>query len=151
MKHSLLTLWLTALILFVSQTLWAVDYDAQIDRIYYKFSGTNATVCGVNIYSPESVVIPESVIYNDVTYNVKSIGDDAFRNRTSLKKIVIPNSVTIIGYSAFYGCTGLTNIVIPNSVTYIGAYAFRDCTGLTNIVIPNSVTYIGSYAFSGCI
>lgn len=150
MKHTLLTLWLTALILFVSQTLWA--YDARINKIYYKFSGTNAIVTYGSTYNSYSgvVVIPESVIYNDVTYNVKSIGDDAFHDCTSLTKIVIPNSVTSIGRSAFYGCTGLTSIEIPNSVTSIGVYACHGCTGLTNIVIPNSVTSIGSYAFQDC-
>ena len=46
---------------------------------------------------------------------------------TSLKNIVIPNSVTSISGSTFYGCTSLENITIPNSVTSIGSTAFRDC------------------------
>ena len=45
---------------------------------------------------------------------------------TSLKKLVIGNSVTSIGNHAFYDCTGLTEITIPNSVKTIGNWAFFD-------------------------
>ena len=78
------------------------------------------------------------------------IGANAFRNRTSLTGVEIPNSVTSIGYSAFYGCTRLTSIEIPNSVTSIGNSVFYNCSGLTSVEIPNSVTSIGYSAFYGC-
>ena len=97
-----------------------------------------------------SIVIPESVVHNSVTYNVTSIESEAFYYCTGLTNIVIPNSVTKIGGGAFSGCKGLTSIEIPNSITSISNYAFAYCTGLTNIEIPNSVTSIGSDAFSGC-
>ena len=96
------------------------------------------------------MVIPESVIYNDKTYSVTSIGSYAFQYRDGLTSITIPNSVTSIGSYAFYDCSGLTSIEIPNSVTSIGSNAFCNCTGLTSIEIPNSVTSIGSSAFSSC-
>ena len=98
---------------------------------------------------PSSVIIQESVIYNENSYNVTSIGYAAFRG-TGLTSITIPNSVTSIGHSAFSRCTGLTSITIPNNVTNIGDLAFYSCTGLTSITIPNSVTNIGGAAFSGC-
>ena len=69
---------------------------------------------------------------------------------SSIKKVVINNSVTSIGDYAFYDCTGLTSVTIPNSVTSIGENAFDNCTGLTSITIPNSVTSIGNSAFYGC-
>ena len=78
------------------------------------------------------------------------IGASVFKGNTTIKSIVIPNSVTSIGESAFYGCTGLTSITIPNSVTSIGGNAFSGCRGLTSITIPNSVTSIGSSAFENC-
>ena len=120
-----------------------------------------------------SVVIPESIVHNNVTcivttigdnafyycsgltsitipYSVTSIGNSAFRDCFRLTSVTIGNSVTSIGYSAFYGCSSLTSITIPNSVTSIGDYAFYDCSGLTSITIPNSVTSIGDYAFYDC-
>ncbi len=97
-----------------------------------------------------SVVIPSTVTFYNVTYNVTSIGNGAFGGCSGLTSITIPNSVTSIGNESFGGCSGLTSINIPNSVTSIGEWAFRDCTGLTSITIPNSVTRIESNAFSYC-
>jgi hypothetical protein len=74
----------------------------------------------------------------------------AFGYCTSLKSIIIPNSVTIIEEWAFYGCTNLTSVNLGNGITRINDIAFQNCTSLTNITIPYGVTYIGEYAFSGC-
>ena len=69
---------------------------------------------------------------------------------TSLKNLVIGNSVTSIGSCAFLNCRGLTEVTMPNSVTTIGKSAFSNCTSLTEVSIPNSVTSIESNAFNGC-
>ena len=141
----------TALLLLCSVVASAQNFE--VDGIYYNItSSTDKTVevkSGTNKYTGD-VVIPESVVYNDVTYSVTSIGSPAFAYCTGLTSIVIPNSVTSIGSSAFSGCSGLTSIVIPNSVTRIRSSAFSSCSGLTSIEIPNSVTSIGDQAFYGC-
>ena len=128
---------LIGLSMLFSQTL-LLAYDAEINGIYYNFSGTDATV--TNASTDDSycgdVVIHESVIYNDVTYNVTSIGSSAFSGCTGLTSIVIPNSVTSIGYDAFSGCTGLTSFEIPNSVTSIGRSVFSGCSSLESISLP---------------
>ena len=97
-----------------------------------------------------SVVIPASITYDGVEYNVTSIGDNAFKNRSSLTSVTIPNSVTSIGQVAFYGCSGLTSVTIPNSVTSMGSDAFHGCSGLTSVTIGNGVTSIETGVFSGC-
>ncbi len=50
------------------------------------------------------VTIPESVTYNDKTYNVTSIGKYAFLGCSGLTWVSIPNSVTSIGWAAFNAC-----------------------------------------------
>ena len=97
-----------------------------------------------------SITIPKTVTYNDTTYNVTSIGENAFRNCSGLTSVSIPNSVTSIGDQAFYGCSSLTSVTIPNGVTSIGYSAFEGCSSLTTITIPNSVTSIEAWAFYGC-
>ena len=101
----------------------------EIDGIYYNLVSKlkNAEVTwNPNNYSG-AVTVPETVTYNNVTYNVTSIGETAFSDCSGLTSITIPNSVTSIGDYAFDGCSGLTSIIIPNSVTSIGNCAFNDC------------------------
>ena len=90
----------------------------------------------------------KTVILSD---SVTSIGNQAFYNCGGLTSVMIGNSVTSIGNQAFYNCRSLTSVTIGNSVTSIGESAFYGCRGLTSITIPNSVTSIGSSAFYNCI
>ena len=131
-------------------TTTAFAYDAEIDGIYYNFSGNEAIVVyGSPKYSGE-VTIPSSVTYDGTTYSVTSIGDWAFEGCSGLTSVTIGNSVTSIGVGAFEDCSGLTSVTIGNSVTSIGNEAFRDCSSLTSVTIPNSVTSIDGGAFYGC-
>lgn len=88
-----------------------------------------------------------SVIIPDT---VTSIGKCAFWHCTSLESVIIPNTITSINQDTFFACSNLTSVVIPDSVTTIGLYAFADCSSLKNVNIPNSVTSIDYFAFKGC-
>ena len=128
----------------------ASAYDAEIDGIYYEFSGTTASVVkGDNQYSGD-VTIPESVSYNGNAYDVTSIGDFAFEGCRELSALVIPHSVTSIGQGAFLNCTLLTSILIPEGVIRIDYGALNGCSSLTSISIPKSVKYIGYTVFARC-
>ena len=120
----------------------ATAHNFEVDGIYYKINGNEVAVTFrgsyIDTYENEysgSVVIPDTVTYNGISYPVTAIGAFAFYDCTRLTSVVIPNSVTGIGESAFDRCGSLTSIVIPDSVTYIGSRAF-EATGLTSIVIP---------------
>lgn len=91
----------------------------------------------------------DSVIPTDGS--VHTIGADAFRNRTELKTITLPASVTEIEDYAFLGCTGLTQVNLKLGLTRIGVGAFQGCTVLKTITLPESLTQIGACAFSGCL
>jgi hypothetical protein len=89
----------------------------------------------------------KSVIIGD---SVMSIGDAAFHSCTNLTSVVIGDSVTSIGDSAFIDCDSLTSITIPGSVTTIGGSAFAQCNSLKSVVICNGVETIGRHAFYYC-
>ena len=147
------------LLLFVFLSIAKNEADAvTVNGINYWFDkNTNTAEVRDYNYSGD-IIIPETVIYNNITYTVTSIGSGAFYNDTELTSVSIPNTVTAIksanSNGTFYGCTSLTSIIIPSSVTSIGDYAFGKCTGLKSIVIPNSVTSIEGSSlggtFSGC-
>lgn len=132
----------------------ASAYDAEIDGIFYDFSGNKATVtykdgAWYNSYKGD-LVIPTSVTYEGKTYNVTAIGDKAICSCTNLNSITIPESVTIIGYEAFYWCSSLTSISIPGSVKSIGHHAFYHCTSLKSVTISEGLTTIYDGAFWEC-
>ena len=93
------------------------------------------------------IVIPDSVVYNDTIYYVRSIGHGAFRDCRDLVSVTIPNTVESINNEAFEGCKGLTSISIPNSVTTISSSVFINCSNLTSVSIGSGVTIIGSKVF----
>ena len=128
------------------------DGEFQVGYLKYQASenGNGLTVCELVNNVATKIRIPSQIKYGKYTYEVTSIGNDAFAWCEGLTSITIPNSVTSIGEKAFFYCKSLTSITIPNSVTSIGKGAFSECEGLTSITIPNSVTSIGDDAFNGC-
>lgn len=81
---------------------------------------------------------------------VRSIGEDAFRDCSSLESVIFENTVLEkISDGAFSGCSALSSIALPDSVTEIEKYAFFE-TGLRNIQLPEKLTLIGAYAFCNC-
>ena len=127
--------------------------DLEIDNIFYTLNFTKkvATVTSVGTQYAGEIVIPESVIYDNDTYQVTSIGQQAFYGCEELTSVTLPNTITTIGFSAFSECSHLTSINIPEGTTDIGDGAFSRCQSLTSITIPNSVVKLGEAVFSDCI
>ena len=51
--------------------------------------------------------------------------------------MIIPDTVKTIGDYAFSECSSLTNVTIGDSVSYIGKHAFEFCTSLTSVTFEN--------------
>ena len=106
MKQIKLTFLLAVLMSMVGAKSFAYDIEvknADGVTIYYNYINNSTELevtyrgSSASSYSNDytgNVVIPSEVTYNNKTYSVTSIGENAF-----------------------YGCYGLTSVTIPNSVT----------------------------------
>ncbi|WP_019158030.1 CapA family protein [Brevibacterium senegalense] len=81
---------------------------------------------------------------------VTVVGKDAFRGRTDLTAVVLPESLTTLGRGAFADCTGLTEIELPPSLTVVNAQSFDGCSGLHTVWLSPNLTRVGRRAFAGC-
>ena len=148
--------------------------EFEISGITYTITDAAAKTVGVTYYDDSqeisgNVVIPSSISYNGVIYNITSISDGAFSGCNGITSIEIPNSVTKIGTDAFYRCGGLKSVtidcknvgswfsdssikefIIGNNVTTIEKGAFYSCNSLTSVTIGNRVRIIGKTAFRDC-
>lgn len=92
-------------------TLSASAYSFKVDGIAYNYNATTisrSSYCYVTTGSDENlehINIPSHV--TSYRFPVTSISSGAFRDYTSIKSIIIPNSVTSIGSGAFSGCSNL--------------------------------------------
>ena len=140
--------------------------EVEIDGIKYEVvkKGKVAAVKRGGNYSGD-IIIPPSIIYEDVTCDVTSIGDQAFYNCPNLTSITIPNSVTSIGSSAFWNCYRLQKVIVndiagwcnisfydsySNPLSYAHHLYSDENTVITDLIIPEGVTSIGNYAFYNC-
>ena len=137
----------------------------------YTVSVGKATITGLKYFDDTSTVLVVPAYVN--SFPVDAIAEGAFKDRTTIRSVVIcngikrisgfngcnsildwndvsiPESVEAIGNGCFSDCS-FSEVTIPNTVTSIGNSAFSDCSSLTSVTIGNSVTSIGSSAFSNC-
>lgn len=169
-----------SLVILAGFALQAFAYDFQSGELLYTIISTDLPKVSLNGHvdgteAQGDIIIPETVIFEDVTYKVSAIEQFAFYHCVGITSLIIGQSVETIGRQCFEGCTGLTgNLIIPNSVIQIEDCAFYDCTSLNgklvlsenltdiktsvfrncgftgNLVIPEGIRKIGSSAFWGC-
>ena len=154
MKHKL---HLFSLLLLTVAFLMPTKLMAQvvINNITYTFSGTEATVTNISPL-PANLVIPSTVTYNGVIYNVTTLNnfytgsdDHTLTSITapSIKKIISDNNSTY--FLLLTSQQELTSISFPALETIGGFNVFNQLNKLTTLSLP-SLTTIESNAWQ-CI
>jgi autotransporter-associated beta strand protein len=118
---------------------------AQSDDFTYTISNGEVAISGYTGTGGD-VAIPGLIDGLPVT----AISDSAFKQKTSITRVFIPDGVKSIGRSAFFGCESLADVRLAGSVNSIESNAFRQCRSLTSVNIPSGVTTISEYAFYKC-
>lgn len=151
MKHKLhLFSWLllTAALLMPAKTMAQVV----IDNITYTFSGTEATITKISPL-PTNLVIPPTVTYNGVTYNVTTLenfdtsviaGSPTSITATSIKKIFTSDNY-LRNSRLLYNQQNLSSVSFPALETIDGLNVFSGLSKLATLSLP-SLTTIGENA-----
>lgn len=111
----------------------------------YYVSGSNSVLSGISSSAAGEITVPETL----GGYPVITI-DGAFRNKTKITSVVLPDTVTVINSNSFSYCSQLKNIRFSDNLRVIGENAFGGCSSLQSIQLPDTVTNVGAYAFSWC-
>ena len=78
---------------------------------------------------------------------ITSIGEGAFTDCKSLKKVILTQNINSVPQNAFKGLENLESVEIMSAVT-IGEGAFDGCTSLREVIFPANVDKLQS--FNGC-
>ena len=122
----------------------------EVDDILYKIiSESTVEVIKKSTEYSGDIVIPTQIEYNDVKYEVTSIGD-AFKGCSILTSITIPQSVYSLANNCFKDCVRLKDVVFDCFIEEIPFGAFQNCRSLSKIHIPETIKYVRGNAFNGC-
>ena len=118
-----------------------------IGGVYYEVSadGKYATVTDYDGVASRVSIAKE---YQGVP--VTNIGDSAFTGNSSIREVVLPDTIVTIENFAF-AFSSLTYITLPDSVKTIGVNAFFDCYNLSRFEISKNVESIGAGAFADTV
>ena len=139
----------------------AKDADFTVDGFGYSITSTTPLTVEVVSGPDEAVVtVPSTFVFNNRTFCVTGISNDAFQDHTKLRSVDMP-SITYIEdcnwviyhgtytyKGAFAGCSNLSDVNMPVA-TSIGNGAFINCKALTSVSLPAAAS-IGERAFEGC-
>ena len=130
------------------------DTPDELPKIEYRLNEEDASIqsatCDSNTTLVSSDYGNQDIVYAKVGGCITTIGENAFKGKTSLAEALMPSTVTSIGAGAFSGCTSLVDFSLPMNVVSIGANAFNGDIQLNKIMLPNSLTSLGNAAFKGC-
>lgn len=97
------------------------------------------------------LVVPDTVIFENVKYKVTEIGASAFKNNKKATSITVGKNVLKIGNNAFAGCKKVRKAVLKSTVLkQLEGKVFYNCKKLKSIVIKSTkLKKAGKNAFKG--
>ncbi len=83
----------------------------------------------------------------DATVENNTIPSYALEEKTTLKKVILPSSITSVNSFAFYNCSSLSVVDMPDGLQTLANSSFSRCALVGELILPDSLASIGNYAF----
>ena len=111
--------------LFENGTVYNFEHDITLTAIYiydinlfneqysYTITDSNVTITEFKDTEATNVVIPENITIDNELKTITKINAEAFKDKSNITNLVVPDSVVEIGEGAFSGCSGLVSISLP--------------------------------------
>ena len=129
---------ITNIIIPETNTVGDIDYE-----MFWTYElHTNSTPLTATLKKLENAVgdvtIKNIVFVNDKLYTVTNIAAGAIADNPALLSVTVPNTILEIGDEAFRNCTSLENVALAYGIRYIGARAFLN-TIVRELTVPDSL------------
>lgn len=117
----------------VGTTLKTKEYTYKITKLKGKKGEVTLVKCNKNL---KKANIPVAVKVNGITLKVTKIGNNAFKNKKKLTKVIITSNIKSIGKKAFYGCKKLKSITINSKkLSKVGSKAFSGVPSKAKVTV----------------
>lgn len=134
------------MLLFVSWFTNMFAFDFKFGNLFYSIVSIPERTVEVSESNSNyigRVVIPSKVKYKDRDWTVIGIGAYAFKNRYSLTELVLPQTIKYFDFGSILGCKSLKKINLPNGLTLRG-FSLSG-SGLEQLTIPSGTSFHNGY------
>ncbi len=107
-------------------------------------------VTGIEGGTVTELYIPSKIKISDETYSVTAIDDYAFYANTAIQSVYVANGTRIIGKFAFAQCSSLKSVILPDSVGVIDNACFSRAINLSSLHLGLGLTRVGQSVTSMC-
>lgn len=125
--------------------------DVDNKTAYYIIDNKTSEFTGLLSKNKKNVIIPSTVDFNGVSYKITSVAKNALKGNKKVASLTVGSNIKTIGDQAFSDCTTLKNITIEKNTSSIGKKAFYNCKKVNTIIIKTNKlnkNSIGKNAFT---
>ena len=139
-----------------------VFYGCPIEEFHISDSETElsvdaaANIPGKNFYIGRNLTFAEGTsMFNDVETltlggNMTTIPESLARGKSTLKTLVVGESIVNIAGATAFRETGLTSVSLPSTLKVLPQETFEKCYSLTTVTLAEGLEEIGHGAFYDC-
>ena len=129
------------------------------DKDFYFMRDEMSVLTAVNLKDVKIEYLGEEEITDTETGQIElhpnilikdKIPDYAFDSKSTLRRIILPETLKKIGRRSFCGVTFTSSVIIPESVTDIEPATFMNAKGVFTIVLPSKLEILDFRAFDNC-